>query len=147
MAEPVEKRYEFLEHVSDAYVVAYGHSLEEAFENAALAMFEVMTNTGTVEPRTSDSFQLEAHDECALLYKWLEMLLVKFETEMKLYSRFKVDSINRRDGTLNLSATASGETFSPAKHRSKTEVKAVTYHRMEIETKPSSVLVRYILDL
>jgi SHS2 domain-containing protein len=142
-----EKRFEFLEHTSDAYVAAYGKSLEEAFENAALAMFELMTDTSHVEPRTADSFQMEAHDEYALLYKWLETLLVKFETDMRLYSRFNVVSIDKRNGAFTLEAKTYGETYSPEKHRPRVEVKAVTYHRMEIRTEPSLVTVRYILDL
>ena len=39
----MKKRFRFLEHTADAYVEAYGSSLEEAFENAALASTEVMT--------------------------------------------------------------------------------------------------------
>jgi len=147
VSEPLEKRFEFLEHTSDAYVAAYGHSLEEAFENAALAMFEVMTDTSTVESKTTDSFQVEAHDEYALLYRWLETLLVKFEIDMKLYSRFKVAPIEKRGESLSFLATAQGETYLPGKHPARGEVKAVTYHRMEIETKLGSVSVRYILDL
>jgi SHS2 domain-containing protein len=147
MSETPEKRFEFLEHVSDAYVAAYGRSLEEAFENAALAMFDTMADTSTIELKMTDSFQVKAHDEYALLYSWLETLLLKFETEMKLYSKFNVASIKRYKGTLVLSAKASGETYSPQKHRPKIEVKAVTYHKMEIVTKPNSVVVRFILDL
>ena len=147
MSEPLEKRFEFLEHVSDAYVAAYGRSLEEAFENAALAMFDTMADTSTIELKMSDSFQVKAHDEYSLLYSWLETLLIRFETEMKLYSQFKVTSIDRDDGTLTLSAQACGETYSPDKHRPKVEVKAVTYHRMEIITEPRSIVIRYILDL
>lgn len=147
MANPLEKRFEFLEHVSDAYVVAYGRSLEEAFGNAALAMFEVMVDTSTVEQKETDSFSLETDDEYGLLYKWLETLLVKFETEMKLYSRFNVVSIQKRDNLFKLSAEASGEVYSPQKHRSRVEVKAVTFHKMEIKTEPGLVSLRYILDL
>ena len=45
-----KKRFEFLEHTGDAYIAAYGKTLEEAFENAALATFEVMTDVEKVEP-------------------------------------------------------------------------------------------------
>jgi SHS2 domain-containing protein len=38
------RRFEFLEHVADAYIAAYGQDLAEAFENAAVAMFETMTD-------------------------------------------------------------------------------------------------------
>ena len=147
MSRSPEKRFEFLEHTSDAYVAAYGKSLEEAFENAALAMFDIMTDVSSIEPRTADSFQMEADDEYALLYKWLETLLVKFETDMTLYSRFNIISIRKRNETFALEAKAYGETFSREKHRPRVEVKAVTYHRMDIRTEPSSVTIRYILDL
>ena len=33
-----KKSFEFLEHMADAYIAAYGKDLAEAFENAALAM-------------------------------------------------------------------------------------------------------------
>ncbi|MCK4320170.1 archease, partial [Candidatus Bathyarchaeota archaeon] len=31
----MRRRFEFLEHTADAYVAAYGRTIEEAFENAA----------------------------------------------------------------------------------------------------------------
>jgi SHS2 domain-containing protein len=78
-------KFEFLEHTADVYIAAHGKTLEEAFENAALAMFEVMTDTETVSPDLEDSVEVEAEDEYALLYSWLEALLVKFETQNMLY--------------------------------------------------------------
>jgi SHS2 domain-containing protein len=47
---------------------------------------------------------------------------------------------------VTISAKAEGETYSKEKHQTKVEVKAVTFHRMEIE-KSNHVVVRYILDL
>jgi SHS2 domain-containing protein len=58
-------KFEFLEHTADVYIAAYGKSLEEAFENAALAMFEVMTDTEKVSPDMENSVEVEA--EPALL--------------------------------------------------------------------------------
>jgi len=43
--------FRFLEHTADVYVAAYGETLAEAFENAALAMFETMTDTENVKPQ------------------------------------------------------------------------------------------------
>jgi SHS2 domain-containing protein len=39
----MKKRFRFLEHTADVLVEAYGVNLEEAFENAAAAMTDVMT--------------------------------------------------------------------------------------------------------
>jgi len=90
---PTRKRFEFLEHTADAYVAAYGRTLEEAFENAALATFEVMTDVEKVEPKVEEDVEVEAHDEQALLYNWLEKLLIKFDLTDNLYSRFKIFNI------------------------------------------------------
>ena len=40
-----EGKFEYLEHTADVYIAAHGATMEEAFGNAALAMFEVMTDT------------------------------------------------------------------------------------------------------
>lgn len=128
----MKPKFEFLEHVADAYVAAYGQSVSEAFQNAALAMFEVMTDTGKVEPKIREEVVVEEGDEQALLYSWLEQLLLKFEIESKLYSRFDVSEILQTDKGWRLRATIFGEQFDPTKHESKAEVKAVTYHQMEI---------------
>jgi len=80
----MKRRFEFLEHTADAYIAAYGDSLEEAFENAALATFEVMTDIEKVEPKVEDTVEVEAHDEYALLYNWLEEFINKFETTGRL---------------------------------------------------------------
>jgi SHS2 domain-containing protein len=144
----LKKRFEFLEHTADLYIAAYGKSLEEAFENAASAMFEGMTDLKKVQPQLEDKVEVEGHDEQALLYNWLEALLVKFEITSNLYSCFKIARIEKTPKGWKLKARIWGEPFDPTKHLSKVGVKAVTYHQMEIqrETK-GNVTVKFILDI
>lgn len=141
------KRFDFLEHTADAYIAAFGQNLKEAFENAALATFEVMTDTQKVEPKVEAIVTVEAHDEYALLYDWLEELIVRFETTDNLYSRFKISGIQKTPIGLKLKAKIWGESFTPEKHQQKVGVKGVTYHRMEIIKKPNKVTVKFILDI
>ena len=141
------KKFEFLEHTADVYIAAYGQSLKEAFENAALAMFEVMTNTEKVSPEMADSVEVEAEDEYALLYSWLEALLVKFETNNRLYSKFEIVGINETAEGFGIRATIWGEKFNAEKHIQKVGVKAVTYHRMEIIKEVDKVTLEFILDI
>jgi SHS2 domain-containing protein len=143
----MKKRFEFLEHTADAYIAAYGESLEEAFENAALATFEVMTDIRKIKPKVEETVELEAHDESALLYSWLEEFLVRFETTGNLYSRFKISSIEKTPGGLKLRAKVWGEPYDSERHPSKVGIKAVTYHRMEIVKKPKAVTLKFILDI
>jgi SHS2 domain-containing protein len=143
----MKKRFRFLEHTADAYVEAYGGSLEEAFGNAAAAMTDVMTELETVEAKTEKSFVVEAQDESALLYSWLEELLLEFELKGKLYSQFEVSCIEETSNGFRLRARAWGEDYNAEKHPSKVGIKAATYHQMEILKEPKSAVVRFILDI
>jgi SHS2 domain-containing protein len=144
----LQKRFEFLEHTADLYIAAFGSSLEEAFENAAAAMFEGMTNLSSVKPKTEDNVEVDGYDEKALLYNWLEALLVKFEITGNLYSTFKIARIEKTQAGLKLKANVWGEPFNPQRHLSKVGVKAVTYHRMEIlKSVNEGVTVKFILDI
>jgi SHS2 domain-containing protein len=147
MVLDMKKGFRFLEHTADAYVEAYGAGLEEAFGNAAVAMTDVMTELEKVEAKNEERFVVEASDEYALLYSWLEELLLEFELKSKLYSRFEVSGIERISGGFRLHARAWGEAYDPEKHPSKVGIKSVTYHRMEILREPESVTVRFILDI
>ena len=127
--------FEYLEHTADVYVTAYGRSLEEAFENAALATMEVMRDSNKIEPKVREEVELKSMDEKALLYNQIEELLYRFETENKLFSRFKVHTIREHENGVKLEAEIRGEVFNPERHPQKVGVKAITYHLMEIERK------------
>ncbi len=139
--------FEYLEHTADVYIAAYGRTLEEAFQNAAKAMFNVMTDIKKISPQTEDKLEVEAHDEEALLYDWLEDLLIKFETMGNLYSRFRISKIEKTPQGLKFKAKIWGESFNPEKHTEKVGIKAVTYHRMEILKEPEKITVKFILDI
>ncbi len=143
----MSSRFKFLEHTADAFVEAYGSSLEDAFESAGMAFTDVMTTLETVEAKTEADFVLEAEDEEALLYSWLEELLLEFELKEMLFSRFEVSSITKTDEGFKLTAKAWGEVYDPARHVSKVGVKAATYHQMQIIRDASGVVLRFLLDI
>ena len=141
------KGFKILEHTADEYVMAYGTTLEEAFESAALALCEVMTDSNTVAPIDVESIRIVAEDEPSLLYSWLEEFLIKFDAEGKIYSKFTISKIGKTKEGFYLNATAWGETYDPNKHPSRTGVKAMTYSRLEILKKHNKVTLKFILDI
>ncbi len=142
-----KKGFKFLEHTADIYIVSYGKDLAEAFENAALAMFNVMTDVERVNPKTKDNVEVEAYDEYALLYSWLEALLIKFDINGMFYSKFKVSDLSQTSNGFKLKAEVWGEKFNPKKHTQKVGVKAVTYHMMEIVKESDKVTLKFLLDI
>ncbi|MEW6222867.1 MAG: archease [Candidatus Hadarchaeota archaeon] len=140
------KRYEWVEHPSDIGFRAYGRNLAEAFENAALALFEVMVDTSKVEPWEEVEVELKAKDEGALLYDWLDRLIYLHDFRNLVMSKFKV-GISRVEGGLKLDAKVMGEKFDPKKHTDRTAVKAMTYHLMEIKQQKNLCYVQAVVDI
>lgn len=140
--------YKHLTYSSDAFIEAYGRSLEEAFVNAARAMMSVMIDVRRVSSKAvRDSVDLEGFDLENLLYNWLEAVLNKFVIEKKVFSRYSVE-INKEDGGYRLRATLKGEVYDPSKHGRRREVKGVTYHEMRIARRGDGLyVVRFLLDL
>ena len=141
------KRFEWIEHPSDIGFRAHGRDLAEAFENAALALFEVMVDTREVEPAEEVAIEIEAEDEAALLYDWLERLLYHHDAHGLVMSKFEVEKISRSDGRFSLKAKVWGERFDPRRHAARTAVKAITYHMMKIEHEPDKCSVQAVVDI
>jgi SHS2 domain-containing protein len=146
-AQKFDGKFEFLEHTADVYIRAHGKTIEEAYENAALATIETMTNTEKVAQTQETTLEVEAEDQYALLYNWLEALLVKFETENVLYSKFQITNWQETAETFKFKAKIWGEKFDPQRHPQKVGVKAVTYHRMVIIRERDRVVLEFILDI
>ena len=64
----MERKYRFLDHPADAYIEAYGNTLEELLENSALAMFDVMVDVSKVEPKVERHVESRGFDLESLLY-------------------------------------------------------------------------------
>ena len=139
--------YRFLEHVTDAFAEAWGETLEEAFSQAGLAMFDTMLDVKTVQTKTNVEIQTNGHDEKELLYNYLEELLLLLEVKQLALGRFTVNSITPTKAEIRLKGNVAGEPYDRAKHNGKVEVKGITYHLMEIEKHPGKATVRFLLDL
>lgn len=133
-------RYEFIEHTADIAIKAYGKSVEESFGNAAMGMFDVITDVSKVEPVGEYEVQVKSDNLENLLVDWLGELLFLHETQEILLSEFDVKIEN-----LSLVAKARGESINKEKHTLKSDVKAVTYHMLEVNEKEG--YVKFLLDI
>ena len=74
---------------------------------------------------------------------WLSELLYLHDVASLLFKGFKVERVGE-DG---LSAIVKGEPFQEGVHVIKTQVKAVTYHRIEVRQNNGHWRAQIILDL
>lgn len=146
MPSDINKGYEYLEHTADAKFRAYGKSLEEAFENAALAMLNVMVETDQVTNSSSVDLELSSPDADALLFDWLSEILFLFEVEEMVFGGVKVNELVINDEGCSLSATLFGETIDLSVHVFDTEVKAATYNEMKIECTDDGWMIQATVD-
>lgn len=144
---PQQKQYEYLEHTADAKFRAYGKSLEETFENAALAMFNVIIDTGKISGSTEKNVSVESHDLENLLVDWLSELLYIFEVDEIAFQEFRVQEILEKNGKYFLKAKAIGEKFEGKNLPFETEIKAVTYNQLELCKTSEGWVAQVVVDL
>ena len=139
------KRFEYFDVTADIGFIAYGNTLNEAFENAGLAIFNIISDTSGIDSKISKSFEITSEDEVSLLYDYLEELLFYHEIDFMLFSDFSVN-ISKTDKGYNLKATINGEAIDWDKHERKSEIKAITFHMMDVK-KTEHYELRAIVDL
>jgi protein archease len=140
-----ETPFEYFDVTADVGFRAYGRNLEEAFENAALAVFDTITDTKRIKKQLSKRITIESEDKKALLYDWLTELLFLHDAEDLIFSQFQVKISRKGPDRFVLEAEASGEEFDTIIHEVRDEVKAVTFHLMKIQ-KEHGYMVQVILD-
>jgi SHS2 domain-containing protein len=131
--EKSERKYEYLYHIADAKFKAYGPTLEKAFENAALALFNVMIDTSTLMASKEREIELTSSDIKMLLVDWLSELLYLFEVDEIIFCEFRIDKIEKTGDVFSLKGIASGVPIDLSRHKFDTQVKAVTFHELEVE--------------
>jgi SHS2 domain-containing protein len=119
--------WEHFSHVADIGVRGFGRSMDEAFEQAALALTAVITEPGSVRPLQAVEVACEAPNAEILLADWLNALVFEMATRQMLFSRFAV----RIQGT-RLTAQAWGEPVDVARHQPAAEVKGATLSELAV---------------
>ena len=138
------KKFEFFDHTSDVGIRAFGKTIDEAFENSALAIFEIMTDTSKVRPLKKIEVNVNGFDLENLLYRWIEVLLAEYDDSLTLFSKFKVKVDKEKN---SLTGEAVGEKFDPDIHERRTVVKAMTYHELEIAEDENGWKISFVVDI
>ncbi|HET7148693.1 MAG TPA: archease [Candidatus Nitrosopolaris sp.] len=138
--------FRYLDHMTDVIIEAYGRTLEEAFANSAQALVNTMFELSDVIPDTEFSVYAEGHDLKSLLYNWLEKVMLIMLIDNILVSDSTV-IISGCNGMYSINAVAKGEHIDLKRHHYKIEIKAITYHEMQIKQSCEEVTIRFLVDL
>jgi SHS2 domain-containing protein len=131
------KEFEIIDHTADIGIVAYGKTKREVFINAAKGMFEIIAGENRdLKENFYDKIKLEAKSLEDLLIAWLNELLYISEVKLVILNKFKIKELS--DGQIK--AEVGGTKINHLSIRIKREVKAVTYHRLEVKKDEESGL-------
>ena len=125
----MEKDFEIVDHTADVGIIAYGTDMNQAFSNAARALFSLITELDDVDEVVHRDTELTAPDEESLLVEWLNELIYLFDVENILFKRFDITQLNNTQ----LKARSYGEKVDSSKHKLKIGVKAATYHMLKVD--------------
>ena len=131
-------RYELLEHTADIMVRTTGADLEECFANAAYALEDQIVDADRVRSLERVEIDVEGFDKEALLLNFLSEFLFLFDTRRLVFGQFLVFI----DGN-TLHCDDWGEPIDVERHGAKREIKAITYHMMQVDEQTPSVTVLF----
>ena len=139
----MKKAFEIIDHTADIGIIAYGTDIEELFSNAALALFNLITEPESIEEKSHLNLKVSSADRDSLLVEWLNELIYFFDAKHILFNRFDIESLTHNE----LKATCHGEGFDPMKHKIKMGVKAATYHMLKLDKSGDGCKAQIILDI
>ncbi|MBM3234046.1 archease [Candidatus Pacearchaeota archaeon] len=134
-------RYKFLEHTADVKFQAYGKSLNEAFENSALALVEIMTKKTKIKSRLKKKIKVSGKDNSSLLYNFLEEFLFLYDSQSFVLS--KINKIKIKGDKIE--AEVYGD--NAGNYKISQDVKAVTYNSMFVKKLGNKFVAQVVLDV
>ncbi len=139
------KKFEFLEHTSEAKFRAYGKTMEEAFANGAEALYNIFVDTEKVDGRIKKKIDAEGSDIRALLLNFLEQFIILIDSESFLLQ--KITRIKITEGKkLKIEAEALGDKYSE-KYETHGALKAITYNDMLAQKEKDYFVVQVVVDI
>lgn len=135
--------YRLLNHTADLGICINGSSLKKLFENAGKALLEQLVNIKQSSECKRLPISLSGTDHADLMVKWLSEILYIFNGENLVVEDIMVKSV--RENRINSILTFTP--FTAAKHDLIREIKAVTYHQIEVKKKKNLWSARVIFDL
>lgn len=142
-SRPRQKGFRLIATTADMGIIAYGSSLKELFSHAAQGLTALMIDPGEIRPQSETAVAVQGANREELLLHWLNELLYIREVKEFLGREFVIAELS----DTHLRALVRGEKRDPGRHHFRREVKAVTYHRLQIRAKDTGWEAEVIVDL
>jgi SHS2 domain-containing protein len=140
-----ETFYRLFDHTADLGVEIYGPDPAALFINAGYALFEMLVQREEQSPqgRHHRRIEVQGGDWADLMVNWLRELLYLFNGDQQVLSDIRMQALSENE----LQAVVASEDFMPRRHRVRQEIKAVTYHQIDVGPQSGRWMARVIFDI
>jgi len=135
--------YTLLDHTADLGMCVRGITIENLFENAGKALLEQLIKIRQSSKKETLDISLSGTDLADLMVRWLSEILYTVDGENLAIEDIWVNSIQKNQINSTLRVTP----FNIDKHDLIREIKAVTYHQIEVNKMNNLWVARVIFDL
>ncbi|MBL7180750.1 MAG: archease [Desulfobacterales bacterium] len=139
----IRKKYKLIDHTADFGIHVFGSDPKELFVNAAHAVFDMLTQIDALKGRETADLRVAGDDWSDLMVNWLRELLYLWNGRELLVKKVHIYSISETE----LAATLELDPFDPDRHIIKMEIKAVTYHQIQVKCGPKGWEAKIIFDV
>ena len=139
--------FSYFETTADIGIDVKEDNLTDAFKSSAQATINLVTDVDKIESRTKKEICIKSEDEYGLLYDWITEILFILNCDSYVAGEYEINIKKTIDG-YQLEGFMMGDSYNTEIYNYKTEVKAITYHLMNIiKEEEGFVHIRFIVDL
>jgi SHS2 domain-containing protein len=135
--------YRFLDHTADLRIEVVADTMEGLFYEAATALFDITAGIRSIDVREFREVRASGDDVRELFVDWLRELLYRFSGEGMLFSQFEIVTFSETE----ICARCGGEPFDGRRHEVRYEIKAITYHGLEIVRREGQLSASVVFDI
>lgn len=135
--------YRLIDHTADFGLEIWGVDAAALFEEAATALSDLLAAPLKSKAGRSDTIDVTGDDWPDLMVNWLRELLYMFNGEERIVSGVAIHSIEKN----RLRATVTSQAYEPPRHEIRNEIKAVTYHQIDVAPHENGWRARVIFDV
>ena len=125
----MQSHYTLLDHTADLRIRVSGTNPADLFKNAGLALFDLITRSDPLRPGEVIEINITGDDPADLMVNYLRELLYLWTGNEKLVNMIEIADIS----DTAISARVSTDRYQPEQHEILHEIKAVTYHQIEVD--------------
>ncbi|MEM3252648.1 MAG: archease [Thermoplasmata archaeon] len=120
--------HQIIEHTADIGLIAKADTFAHTLDELAVAMFDLILDIKAVEPKYKIDISINYDNIDALVVDFLSELIYQFDA-----NHFVPCNVKTTLQKTELKAELTGEKYDRKKHGSKLEIKAVTYHMLNVD--------------